>query len=762
MASLRDDKKRKEIIKATVQNEPETQDHITQMQQGSSNILVAVRARPLTKKELQIDDTEILQVLDNNVIVLLDPPNDQNIPEDAFRQNRSREKQYAFDFAFNESTTQEMIFENTTKFLIDGVLNGFNATVFAYGSTGAGKTYTMIGEADKPGLMLKTFLEIFSKIEELSENRDYQVKLSYLEIYNEIVRDLVTPSQEALEIREDPVKGVVVSGLTEISATSPQHVINSIRNGNRRRTVEPTQANETSSRSHAVLQITVEHRDKASGVEAEILIGKLNLIDLAGSERAANTKNRGLRLIEGANINRSLLALGNCINALCEISEKNSKVYVPYRDSKLTRLLKDSLGGNCRTVMIACVSPFSKSFEETHNTLVYANRAKNIKTNVQRNVVNVQYHIARYTSIITQLRQEILDLRDQLNSKKPTLSLNTEKYVIELKNHFEEEARTRKAIHQAEQSIYQLKSILSQRNQQQSQISSDKGEENIQFISIRDEIKILNNTINEHKQMSDRESYKLEQLEKRRKVLETSWAKLGITEPYLSQLQLEMKDRILDLNSVEYKRKEDKHQEMLKQKQMLIQSLEDQLKVRDTIIDEAQHIFQTQSITLPEPIIKGFNQLRSFEQISAESNFALPPLVSPRNSKESYSSKSYTQLPLISGSRIPKPKPNILALPNPIVSDYKLPKTYSVNRSQLRKSLQDHKKNEVKRITKYSSASNSSNQSIINSEKSKKNNKNVSEKFESSPYVLNLSPNKEKYLKKERAAPGLLNPFNNL
>jgi len=406
--------------------------------------------------------------------------------------------------------------------LIDGVLNGFNATVFAYGPTGAGKTYTMIGEVDGPGLMLKTFLEIFSKIEEMSGERDYTVKLSYLEIYNEIVRDLINPSMETLEIREDPIKGVVIVGLTEIMATSPEHVITSIRNGNRRRTQEPTQANETSSRSHAVLQIIAEHRDRASGVEAEVLVGKLNLIDLAGSERAANTKNRGLRLIEGANINRSLLALGNCINALCEMNEKNTKVYVPYRDSKLTRLLKDSLGGNCRTVMIACISPFAGSFEDTYNTLLYANRAKNIKTTSQRNVVNVQYHIARYTSIISQLRQEILDLRDQLNNRRNLPSVNVEKYQIELKNHFQEEARTKKAIYQAEQSIDQLKTILAQRNSELLQAAGDKGEDSVQYSSVKDEIKLLNNAINDHIDSAERENQKLEQLEKKRKILEAS------------------------------------------------------------------------------------------------------------------------------------------------------------------------------------------------------------------------------------------------
>ena len=183
-----------------------------------------------------------------------------------------------------------------------------------------------------------------------------------------------------------------------------------LKAGNERRRCEFTQANAVSSRSHAVLQIVVESREKAEGVEARVKIGKLSLVDLAGSERASVTKNRGTRLQEGANINRSLLALGNCINAL---SEKNRGQFIPYRDSKLTRLLKDSLGGNCRTVMIANVSPSVKSFEETLNTVKYANRAKNIKTKIKRNVLEMDHHISEYVQLISNLRSEINLLRFQ-------------------------------------------------------------------------------------------------------------------------------------------------------------------------------------------------------------------------------------------------------------------------------------------------------------------------------------------------------------
>lgn len=215
-------------------------------------------------------------------------------------------------------------------------------------------------------------------------------------------------------MREDPTRGITVAGVTEIMTTNTDEIMGLLREGNILRTKEATNANEASSRSHAVLQVTVENKDKSHGTDSDINIGKLSLIDLAGSERASATLNTGKRLIEGANINRSLLALANCINALCTNSEKGGNNHIPYRDSKLTRLLKDSLGGNCRTVMIANISPSFMCYEDTLNTLKYADRAKQIKTVVKRNVLNVEYHISNYKNIIDSLRSEITNLKGQL------------------------------------------------------------------------------------------------------------------------------------------------------------------------------------------------------------------------------------------------------------------------------------------------------------------------------------------------------------
>ncbi len=282
-----------------------------------------------------------------------------------------------------------------------------------------------------------------------AQGLQFKVVVSFLEVYNENIKDLLSDVEEYLDLREDPIKGPVVAGITEVQAKSSMlcsvwhciyfsphnhqglEIMQLLHQGNARRSQAATAANEVSSRSHAVLQINVETQDKAPGLVANIKVGKLSLVDLAGSERAANTKNSGVRLVEGANINRSLLALGNCINALGEKGNKGN--FVPYRDSKLTRLLKDSLGGNCRTVMIANISAAESSFEETLNTLKYANRAKNIKSTVRRNVLNVDYHISEYVQLINNLRNEIkgtnalckipnllgltyvLDLKDQIH-----------------------------------------------------------------------------------------------------------------------------------------------------------------------------------------------------------------------------------------------------------------------------------------------------------------------------------------------------------
>ncbi|KAF2144044.1 uncharacterized protein K452DRAFT_223282 [Aplosporella prunicola CBS 121167] len=411
------------------------------MADGASSISVAVRVRPFTIREaaqlVKTDDgpmflgdgslaaappklnhkglRPVLKVVDERCLVF-DPPEDS--PMHRFSKSvvpmgkKVKDQTFAFDKVFDDNTTQGDVYEGTTRPLLDSVLEGYNATVFAYGATGCGKTHTITGTAQQPGIIFLTMQELFERVAELQETKSTEISLSYLEIYNETIRDLLVPggSKQGLMLREDANQAVSVAGLTSHHPQNVQQVMEMIVRGNEWRTMSPTEANATSSRSHAVLQINVASKDRNAGTNEPHTMATLSIIDLAGSERASATKNRGERLIEGANINRSLLALGSCINALCDPRKRN---HVPYRNSKLTRLLKFSLGGNCRTVMIVCVSPSSAHYDETQNTLRYANRAKNIQTKVTKNVFNVNRHVKDYLKKIDEQRQMI----DELTAK---------------------------------------------------------------------------------------------------------------------------------------------------------------------------------------------------------------------------------------------------------------------------------------------------------------------------------------------------------
>lgn len=348
---------------------------------------------------------------------VFDPPEDNPVHKfsrSVVPASRSKVKDqvFAFDRVFDSNTTQSDVYEGTTKALLDSVLDGYNATVFAYGATGCGKTHTITGTAQQPGIIFLTMQELFEKIEERSQEKSTELSLSYLEIYNETIRDLLVPggSKVGLALREDSNQAVSVSGLSSHHPKDVQEVMDMIVQGNEYRTVSPTEANATSSRSHAVLQINIAQKDRNASVNEPHTMATLSIIDLAGSERASVTKNRGERLTEGANINKSLLALGSCINALCD---RRQRAHVPYRNSKLTRLLKFSLGGNCKTVMIVCVSPSSAHFDESQNTLRYANRAKNIQTKVTRNVFNVNRHVKDFLVKINEQMALINELKAQ-------------------------------------------------------------------------------------------------------------------------------------------------------------------------------------------------------------------------------------------------------------------------------------------------------------------------------------------------------------
>lgn len=371
---------------------------------------------------------------EDNLLFVLDP--------DSLDYNGRKEKTFVFDNIFTEKNCNFDIFDSVIKSMIENVIKGYNATALAYGVTGTGKTHTMFGNVlqtyqeencddeikfdqiyqDNPqpytekGVCVYALDYLFELINLNSETKSFTVKISYLEIYNEQVIDLLTMNEKPspLMIVEDSLKGVVVPDLSEFIVNNSRELLKLILQGNSKRTMASTNQNQFSSRSHAILQIVIEQKNKLRDTKEEFLISKFLIVDLAGSERGGLEK--GLRTQEGANINKSLLSLGNCINILSDKSKKGA--FVPYRDSKLTRLLKDSLGGNICTVMIACVSPSQINYDETVNTLKYATRARTIQKKISKNVKEVDVHISQYKEIIDSLKSEIDALKEIIKNQQ--------------------------------------------------------------------------------------------------------------------------------------------------------------------------------------------------------------------------------------------------------------------------------------------------------------------------------------------------------
>ncbi|OXB70749.1 UNVERIFIED_CONTAM: hypothetical protein H355_012860 [Colinus virginianus] len=400
-----------------------------------SHMKVVVRVRPESQKEKDGNFAKVVHVVDQHILVF-DPKEEEfsffhgkKLAHRDINKRTKKDLKFVFDAVFAETSTQLEVFEHTTKGVLDGFLNGYNCTVLAYGATGAGKTHTMLGSPEDPGVMYLTMMALYNCMQQLKE-KICNIAVSYLEVYNEQIRDLLVNSGP-LAVREDAQKGVVVQGLTLHQPKSAEEILQMLDYGNKNRTQHPTDVNATSSRSHAVFQIYLRQQDKIASISQNVRIAKMSLIDLAGSERASATNAKGARFREGANINRSLLALGNIINALAD--PKSKKQHIPYRNSKLTRLLKDSLGGNCRTIMIAAVSPSFMFYDDTYNTLKYANRAKDIKSSLKSNVVSLDSHISQYVKICNEQKKEIMMLKEKLRSyeeKKASIHESQDSSVI--------------------------------------------------------------------------------------------------------------------------------------------------------------------------------------------------------------------------------------------------------------------------------------------------------------------------------------------
>ncbi|ERE79609.1 kinesin-1 heavy chain-like protein [Cricetulus griseus] len=326
------------------------------------NIKVMCRFRPLNESEVNRGDKYVAKFQGEDTVMIASKP-------------------YAFDRVFQSSTSQEQVYNDCAKKIVKDVLEGYNGTIFAYGQTSSGKTHTMEGKLHDPegmGIIPRIVQDIFNYIYSMDENLEFHIKVSYFEIYLDKIRDLLDVSKTNLSVHEDKNRVPYVKGCTERFVCSPDEVMDTIDEGKSNRHVAVTNMNEHSSRSHSIFLINVKQENTQT---EQKLSGKLYLVDLAGSEKVSKTGAEGAVLDEAKNINKSLSALGNVISALAEGS-----TYVPYRDSKMTRILQDSLGGNCRTTIVICCSPSSYNESETKSTLLFGQRAKTIKNTVCVNV----------------------------------------------------------------------------------------------------------------------------------------------------------------------------------------------------------------------------------------------------------------------------------------------------------------------------------------------------------------------------------------
>lgn len=365
---------------------------------SADNVKVVVRCRPLNDKETAAGFGSAVEVNEvRGQISVKKPGAGADEPP----------KVFTFDTVFSPNSKQVDVYNLTARPIVDSVLQGYNGTIFAYGQTGTGKTFTMEGIRSVPefrGIIPNSFAQIFGHIAKAQGETQFLVRVSYYEIYNEEVRDLLGKDQHVRhEVKERPDIGVYVKDLSMFVVKNADEMDQVMTLGNKNRSVGATNMNEHSSRSHAIFSITAECSEKGPDGQHHVRVGKLHLVDLAGSERQTKTGSTGQRLKEATKINLSLSTLGNVISALVD----GKSTHIPYRNSKLTRLLQDSLGGNSKTMMCANIGPASYNYDETISTLRYANRAKNIKN---RAVINEDPKDA----LLRQFQKEIEDLKKKL------------------------------------------------------------------------------------------------------------------------------------------------------------------------------------------------------------------------------------------------------------------------------------------------------------------------------------------------------------
>ena len=594
---------------------------------SKNKMLVALRSRPLLSRELEESNYNTIAVTNKDTVVITIPT--EYIAngkgkyyfkgEKKIKVTKVKEATFKFDFAFDDKIDQAEVYRCTTANLVKQVINGYNATVYAYGATGTGKTYTMVGGGDNWGIMIRSISDLF-KIINNEKERHYVIKISYVEIYNEIIKDLLSDqgsnNRNQLEIRTDAQKGVILQGAEFKKVTNETDAYKLIMRGNKQRTENPSSYNENSSRSHAILQIYLEiEEQQVSTLNKEKAFGKFVLVDLAGSEK---TPVLGKRNAESGSINKSLLALGKCINALTS----QNKGYIPWRDSKLTRLLQEPLSGNSRIVMIATVSPSIDAFDETMFTLQNAHKAKGVKIVLQKNVVELDTpRINKYDEYIQSLKEQIEEINEQIimtnnvnnvnnvsiaeyeQSNSNNISFNNsninntnnnngnfvhneeyDKIQKEIVDHFQNEVNLKKKIVERENMIEDLKNELSEQEYELAHAAK------VNQHYLKSKVDSKRTEIEEKTEKINKGYVKQNELIKKRKEIQAKISNLAKADPNNAQVKnvyniYKYYLNLLDNINTEHRKAVTTNE--LKRKERKINLLTEQLDLRDLYIRNA-------------------------------------------------------------------------------------------------------------------------------------------------------------------------------
>ena len=582
-----------------------------------NNMLVAVRSRPLSKSELEDSNYNTISVPDKDKIVISVPteyiPDDMSgiyLAGDQIKITKLKEVSYNYDFVFDEKTTQDEVYRCTTSNLIKQVVEGFSATIMAYGATGSGKTYTMVGKGQNCGVMIRSIRDLF-KIISNDKEKMYSIKISYVEIYNEVLKDLLSEKNKPPpELRTDPNKGVVLQGAENRTVLSEEEAFKLITLGNKRRTEKQTDRNKFSSRSHAVLQIYLEIQNQIGNLNYDNYntynndgaFGKFILVDLAGSEKTSSNIKANA---ETGSINKSLLALGKCINLIVTQNKK----FIPFRESKLTRILQEPLSGNGRIVMIATVSPSILNFDETMFTLQFANRAKTMKIYMKKNVLEGDKQlIKKYTDCIQSLKEQINEVEKDIieqqnissanisiieseqkdsipNSPNHTHYIHNEQYdqiQKDMIQNFQEEIELKKKITEEEKNLEDLRNQL---NDLEIQISKNNSPNGNQQLDLKQK------EIDEFEENLEKNYYmKEKKLLIKRKEFQETISELSVNNEGNAQIKNLLNIYKYYTNLIENMSNENKkylNMNEIKRKQSKISLLTEQLDLRDLFINNA-------------------------------------------------------------------------------------------------------------------------------------------------------------------------------